>query len=376
MRINTNVASLNAQRILGNTGAAAAKSIGRLSSGFRINSASDDAAGLGIANKLRSDLRSLTQASRNAEQATAMLQVAEGAAQTIGNILDRMKELAAQSASSNSGDRGALQTEFNTLRTEITRIVDTTQYQGRSLINGTLGNRFDAAQAGSTLDSHAGVQASTIQANGAAAGTYTIARVSDTRLSMTDGSGNVQTVDVATTGEQTVNFSRFGLSFRTATGFDASVATVFDTNNSVEVVAGSSAADFLVSSSGQYTGNDLVSMSSSINLSAGAGGLNIAAADISAQDTAQSALTAIDNAVTSLNSALSTIGATQNRIEFAAQNVKSTIQNFAAAESTIRDADMAAEMSTFTKQQILQQAGVAMLAQANSAPQQVLRLLQ
>lgn len=368
MRINTNVASLNAQRILSRTGSEVSKSIGRLSSGFRINRAADDAAGLGIANKLRSDIRSLKQASRNAEQATALLQVAEGATSTIGNIVDRMKELAAQAASSNSGDRAGLQAEFSTLRDEITRIVDTTQYQGNALVDGTMGNTIDGT---STLTAEATVQGSTIKLSGAAAGTYTFARVDADTLSATDGSGNVQTVDVATTGEQAVSFDRFGISFRTAAGFDASTAWAGGT---VVVAAGTNAASFLVSSSGDYTGQDLVNVSAAIDLATDSLGIN--ASDLGTQAGAQAALTALDGAVDVINDALSTIGATQNRIDFALENVKTTIENFAAAESTIRDADMAEEMSTLTKQQILQQAGTAMLAQANAAPQAILRLLQ
>lgn len=281
MRINTNVSSLNTQRILGKTGTQLAQNIGRLSSGFRINRAADDAAGLGVANKLRSDIRALQQAARNAEQGTALLQIAEGATQTIGSIVDRMKELAAQSASANSGDRAGLDAEFQTLAGEITRIVSTTNYQGTSLLDGT----------------------------------------------MTD-------------------------------------------------------AEFLVSASGSYDTNDLVSMSgvdltvATLGLETDDGSGGTEALSIADQDDAQAALGVLDTAVGTISSALADIGAAQNRLDFAYENVRTTIENYAAAESTIRDADMAAEMSTFTKNQILQQAGTAMLAQANAAPQSILRLLQ
>lgn len=370
MRINTNVSALNTQRVLGQTNSAVAKQIGRLSSGYRINSASDDAAGLGIANKLRSDVRSLKQAGRNAEQANALLQVAEGATSTIGNILDRMKELAAQSASSNSGDRTGLQNEFSTLRDEITRIVDTTKYQGTSLVDGTMGNAYDSADVATTLDTNAMVQASSIKGSGAA-DTYTISAVDGTHLSATDGSGNVQVVTVAATGVQSVSFDRFGISFSTAASFDTGTFADGD----MVVAAGTDAASFMVSSSGSYDNNDLVSISNAINLTTGSSGLNIATADISSQSGAQSALGSIDSAVDVVNTALSTIGATQNRIDFAFDAVKTTTQNFQAAESTIRDADMAAEMTELSRVQILQQAGTAMLAQANQAPQAVLQLL-
>ena len=140
--IQTNIAALNAQRNLANTNMRLSSSIARLSSGFRINRAADDAAGLGIANKMRADLRGFRQASRNAAQANAVVQTAEGAASTIGFILDRMKELAAQGASDNvtSADRVQLDAEFTALKSEITRIVDTTKYQGQKLVSGSFGN--------------------------------------------------------------------------------------------------------------------------------------------------------------------------------------------------------------------------------------------
>ena len=365
MRINTNVAALNTQRTLAGTDAKLSKQIGRLSSGFRINSAADDAAGLGIANKLRNDVRSLQQASRNAEQATAMLQVAEGATSTIGNILDRMKELAAQSASSNSGDRTALQSEFSTLRDEITRIVATTQYQGTSLVDGTMGNAYDAASA---IDSNVMVQASTISGSGAA-GTYTISAADGTHLTATDESGNVQVVSVAATGVQSVSFDRFGISFSTASGF----ATATFADSDLDIAAGTNAAEFLVSSSGSYGTDDLVKVNNAIDLTTATLGIDVST--LGTQAGAQTALAAIDAAVSTVNTALSTIGATQNRIDFALSSVKATTENFSAAESTIRDADMAMEMTELSRVQILQQVGTAMLAQANQAPQSVLQLL-
>lgn len=281
MRINTNVSSLNTQRILAKTGTQLAQNIGRLSSGFRINRAADDAAGLGVANKLRSDIRALQQAARNAEQGTALLQIAEGATQTIASIVDRMKELAAQAASANSGDHVGLQAEFQTLTEEIHRIVSTTKYQDQLLLDGSM------------------------------------------------------------TGE------------------------------------------FLVSASGAYDGVDLVTLEA-VDLSLATLGLGtvdggtgaVTALSIDDFADAQATLADLDDAVDAINAALASIGAAQNRLDFAYENVRTTIENYAAAESTIRDADMAQEMSTFTKNQILQQAGTAMLAQANAAPQVILRLLQ
>ncbi|MFO7260959.1 MAG: flagellin, partial [bacterium] len=150
MRINTNVASLNSNRVLQLTNTAVARTLGRLSSGYRINRSADDAAGLGIANKLRADLRSLRQAARNAEQANAMLQIAEGAAQSIQSIVERMKELATQAASANTDDNGRakIQDEFGKLIEEIDRIVATTKFQDTALLDGTFQGDFMVSSSG------------------------------------------------------------------------------------------------------------------------------------------------------------------------------------------------------------------------------------
>lgn len=368
MRINTNVSSLNTQRLLNQTTDQANKLIGQLSSGLRINNASDDAAGLGISNKLGNDIRSLQQAARNADQANSMLQIAQGATQTIASILDRMKELAAQSASSNSGSRTDLNNEFTALRSEIDRIVSTTNYQGTTLINGGMGTSVT----GTTLVG-ADVQSSSVQSTGASAATYTIAKVDATHLSATNGTtGDVEVVAVNQTNagsSQTVNFKKSGLTFATAASFDASAFTT----GTITVSAAVNAGQFLVSSSGAYSGNDNVNLTTAINL--GSTALGIGGSSLTTASSAQTALANLDTAVGNVNTALATIGQTQNRIGFALQNTNSTIQNYQAAQSSIRDADMAAAMSDFTKTQILQQAGTAMLAQANSAPQLVLKLL-
>jgi flagellin len=378
MRINTNVASLNTQRILGQSTDAAQKAMGRLSSGFRINRAADDAAGLGIANKLRNNIRSLKQASNNAMQANAMLQIAEGATQQIGGILDRMKELASQAASSTSGDRTQLDAEFSSLKSEIDRIVGTTKYQDSELINGTMGNTLDTDVTASTLLTHADV--ASVKVAGAEATTFALTYDNTTQVftaSWTDAGGVAQTenVEVAAGGAQTVNFGRAGLQVNLKETFDETAATITAaTDDEVVVTAGASAASFLVSSSGDYSNSDLVKLNSAIDLTSG-NGLGLGSTDLASLDNAQQALADIDSALETVNSALATIGGAQNRIDFATQATKATIENFSAAESTIRDADMAAEMSEFTRVQILQQAGTAMLAQANPAPQMVLKLL-
>jgi len=379
MRVNTNVPALNTQRILGKTGTEMARTIGRLSSGFRINRAADDAAGLGIANKLRADVRSLSQAARNAEQATSLLQVAEGAVQTVSTIIDRMKELATQAASDNVDDagRGRIKAEWDQLETEIQKIVDTTKFQGKALLNGSFGNFVDTVGNGSTaLAAGTGLYAASL--SGTAAATYSFTQGADGEITIDDNNGTTQTVTGVAAGKGSVVFDQFGITLSLDANFDETALAGTLDGTDLVVTAGSGGGSFLVRSSGAYSSDDLISLSS-LDLSTGATGLNISGISFTGNGTGaewQAALTTLDSAFDTVSSVFGEIGAAQNRIDYATANVRTSIENIAAAESTIRDADMAAEMTEFTKFQILQQAGVAMLAQANAAPQAVLALLQ
>jgi flagellin len=375
MRINTNVAALNSQRILMGTGEASARSIGRLSSGFRINRAGDDAAGLAIANSLRADIRSLRQATRNAEQAGSVLQIAEGATQNVQSMLERMKELGTQAASDNVSDtdRVKINDEFEQLRSEISRTVDTTKFQGKLLLSGGFGNSVDTDDTSSTaLAAGTGVYQARIQ--GAAADTYTIDNSVAGTVTLTNSTGVSQSLDTAAGGRQSLAFTELGITLDLDANYDET-GTGLD---GLDVVVDAGDASFLVSSSGSYTGADLVSLEN-IDLTVANLGVNgadnLSTASLTSSANAQAALTVIDTAISDVGEAFGKIGAAQNRIDYAKNNVRISVENMSAAESTIRDADMAAEMTEFTRNQILQQAGVAMLAQANSAPQQILRLL-
>jgi flagellin len=275
-RINTNTAAYGAYRNLTVTGSNLEKSIQKLSSGFRINRAADDAAGAAIANDLRATGRSLQAAQRNASQANSVLQIADGAVNTIATILDRMKELATSAASDSSGTNGRtnLDAEYQQLVLEVDRIAATTTYQGTALLDGSYSGTF------------------------------------------------------------------------------------------------------LVSSSGDYAGNDAIVVDGSTLQMDSTTLLGASAGDLTSLGNAQTELDKIDTAIAAVGTAIGTIGAGESRIEYASTNVASTFQNVQAAESVIRDTDMAYEMTQFTKYQILQQAGTAMLAQANQAPQSILRLLQ
>ena len=369
MRIQTNTAANSALGYMRTNNAATERSIQKLSSGFRINRAGDDAAGLAIANKLRADGRSLAQAQKNTAQGISMLQTMDGATQTVATILDRMKELATQANSDNIGDqRTKLNSEFGTLKTEIQRIVDTTKYQGKSLVNGDFGNKVDVDPASSTA-LETGTDVAKVTLNGAKAGTYTLTDNGDGTIMIDNGAGITQTVDGAAAGK-TLTFDKVGVSIELGAGYDAADATAA---GDIVVDQGASGGSFMVSSSGSYAANDRIDIAN-VNLNTGAGGLAISG-DLLTLDNAATMLTTLDTAIGTVNSALGAIGAAQSRMDFAAANVATQLQNTQAAESTIRDADMAEEMTKFTKNNILQQAAQSMLSQANQGTQGILQLL-
>lgn len=362
MRINTNISAIRAQGNLTRVNDEVSRSMAKLSSGFRITRAADDAAGLGIANVLRADIRSLGQAARNSEQANAVLNIAEGAAGTVQKMLERMKELASQAASDNvdSAGRSRITAEYAALRSEITRTVATVKFQGNTLLNGAFGATLDSAS--TALATTTGVYAARL--TGAGVGAFTLSSGGSV-VTLTNGSVS-QTLGVTAGTKQTLNFSQLGVSLDTAGNVGA--ATIAG-----NLTVGGGSGTFLVSSSGQYSGNDQISITGS-QLDVSVSTLTVST-DPDTLANAQTALSQIDVAIGKVNIALGAIGSLQSRIEVATENVKTTMQNFSAAESTIRDLDMAEEMTRFTKNQVLSQAGTAMLAQANQSGQSILTLL-
>jgi len=277
LTVNTNIASLIAQKNLNNTNNTLTKSVERLSTGLRINRAADDAAGLALSTTLKAQIRSIHQASRNANDAVSLLQTAESGLGEMSNITLRMRELAEQAANEVLGDteRGYLNDEYLALKSEIDRISEVTEFAGKKLLDGTI-----------------------------------------------SGSG--------------VNFQ---------VGFQNTA------NDRLNVAMGDTDSEAL--------------------------GLNTAgAADIATADAAQSALSVIDaSAIAVLSDRRGDIGAVQNRLEYTISNLASAAENFSAANSRIEDADFAAETAIYVKNQILVQAGTAVLAQANLLPQAALTLL-
>ncbi|CAN5240562.1 flagellin [soil metagenome] len=368
MRINTNVSALNASNNLSRVQESSSDSMAKLSSGLRINKSGDDAAGLGIANKLHADTRALTQASRNAEQANSMLSIADGATSTVQKMLERMKELATQSASDNTdgdattGGRKAIQAEFLSLSNEITRTVSSTKFQGKALLDGT----FGASASGTALAAGNGIQSVTL--SGASAATYNITNASGV-VTITNATTSVsQALTVTAATKQTLNFDKLGISLDT----DSSVLAATLAGKTIIVGAGASGGSFMIGSSGSYSGNDVITLNK-LDLTLSTLGIS---GDLTTSANAVTALGQIDTALGKVAVVQGDVGAAQNRIAYAQDNLKTTIQNYSAAESVIRDVDMADEMSKFTKNNILAQAGTAMLAQANQQGQGVLKLLQ
>jgi flagellin len=273
----TNVASLNAQRNLATTQSSLAASIGRLSSGMRINTASDDAAGLGISENLKANIRSLAQAQRNTNDAVSMSQVAEGGMNEMTGIVGRMRELAVQSANQTLGgtERGYIQTEFTQLQSEINRLGAVTEFNGTKLLDGS---------ASTGLNFQVGIQ-----------------NTSNDRLAM-----SITKLTTSTLGSTS---------------------------------------------------------------------LHIASASLSTATNAQNAIGAFDKAIQQLSSARAKVGAVQNRMQITISNLATSQENLTAANSRIRDVDVASETANLTKSQILSQAGVAVLSQANQLPQSALSLL-
>ena len=371
LRIQTNVAAMNAHRQLSISDAKMAKSLERLSSGYRINRAADDAAGLAIAGKLRVNNRSYVKASENTLQATALVQVAEGAMDQVENIINRLKELATQSASSttDTDGRASLNAEFATLVEEIDRIANSTKYGGTQLINGNFGAEVESMSAVASMGISATSSVDVSAHIGEDGEIYTITDAGGGVLTLENNDSTViQTLTLPAAGAQTVNFDKLGVKITLDDNyaFGELDGVTFTVANAAQVIQVGTTSD-----TNDRIGITMGNLDSDQNY----GGIDaLSAWSISTVSTAQDALNSIDAAIGFVTGKRAEIGAIQNRLGYAAANLATTIENTQAAESTIRDVDMAAEMTSFTKTQILLQAGTAMLAQANMAPQQVLAL--
>ena len=467
--INTNIMSLNAQRNLNTSGASLATSIQRLSSGLRINSAKDDAAGLAISERFTTQIRGLDVAARNANDGISLAQTAEGAMTEIGNNLQRIRELAVQSANAtnSASDRAALQAEVSQLVSEIDRVATQTDFNGTKLLDGTFSAQIFqiGANAGQTINIDAIASART-----SALGMYTGFSVqnqavgtSDTPTATTISLGAGHSVSLGTIDNDaksmvaalknagidglsaTVNANKVASATADVTGITAGQTTItvnnvainvavtgnastnranalaainaqssvtgvtaVDNGSGVELVAadgrnittdfddnttGATMAAFGMSGPGttrstynlDYAGvalgsDNVIAIGGQADVPAGtviaSTGVAMNAVDISTVDGATKALNAVDAALKTINSSRADLGAVQNRFTSTIANLQTTSENLSASRSRIRDADYAKETAELTRTQILQQAGTAMLAQANTSTQSVLSLLQ
>jgi flagellin len=375
LRIQNNIEAMNAHRQLTISSSSMSKSLERLSSGYRINKAADDAAGLSISQSFRADIASFKVASRNASEAGALLQVGEGAADQIGNMLVRLKELATQAASANAGSNlDKINDEKSKLLTEIDKIAQSTEYAGVALINGTYG--VAVSTSGGDVTTAQGFDTLT----GMKAGYSYVLNVIDTNGSKADIRIDVYNAAGTAVGNQTVFDTTIPAAGSTATVSFGGLGVDLKINSGIsENMAGNASSTVHAKDSGNATFQVGAEDNTNNKISISLGdltqtGLGISSLDLSTAAGAQTGLTTINTAIDSLNTVRGGIGAYMNQISYHSANLATTIENVQAAESVIRDVDMASEMTTFTKNQILMQAGTAMLAQANMAPQQILSL--
>jgi flagellin len=496
MTINTNIAALNAQNNLGKTQSMLNQSLQRLSSGLRINSAKDDAAGLAISSRMDSQIRGLNQAARNANDGISLAQTAEGAVQETTNILQRIRELSIQSAndSNSASDRAALQSEVSQLQAELNRIADQTTFNNKNLLDGsfvaqkfhigteanqTISVSIGSARAtamgaqqiaGTDTQDHVGtalaaIATATTVTNGVAADTLSIAGElgsstatinqhdsaaeiasavngisGDTGVSATaSNSVLIENVAVGTitfelTAEQSqavvgssasisavitdsndltalrdainAEIAKTGISAELSAGGNeitlsntdgsdiviegvkdndgADTAAVMDVGGVTledEEITGAALDSIIVGGKVAFSGSSSFTVTSTntdvmVATSTGSTLNSVADIDVSTQSGANGALDVIDEALSFISSIRSDLGAVQNRFESTIANLQSVAENVSAARSRVMDADFAAETANLTKAQVMQQAGVAMLAQANMLPQTVLTLLQ
>jgi len=373
MIINHNLQALNANRNMNINSNNASKSMQKLSSGLRINTAADDAAGLAISEKMRGQIRGLDQASANAQDGISLLQTAEGALNETTSMLQRMRELTVQANNGTNqvDDRQQIQSEIGQLQLEITNVADTTQFNKQNLLKGDLGAK--TATVGSDLTDGTGALKIT-DVTGAGLGTgYQVTGAAD-GLTVTNSDGTLsQTIKITDTTDvkvgDTYNFDKLGI---VLTAQATNISTVggtavngqFDvTASGIKLQTGANNGDQLAVSI-----NAMDSTTLGINsIDVGAVGYNSTQFDLD--------IAAIDNATKMVSTERAKLGAYQNRLEHTINNLGTSSENLTSAESRIRDVDMAKEMSTYSKNNILSQAAQAMLAQANQQPQQVLQLL-
>ena len=397
MSINTNVVSINAQRNLSLSGGSLATSMQRLSSGLRVNSAKDDAAGLAIAERMSTQVRGLAVASRNANDGISLAQTAEGALSKVGDMLQRMRELAVQAgnATNSKGDREALNAELVQLRDEVDRVAKTTSFNGKKVLDGSFtGGVFQVgANSGDNITVGALANTKVDQLGKTEFGTGSVTGIAD--ASKTAAANNMTNADVTivitganqvsaqvtiakdadVTGDEALGRVVQAINSKTAdTGI---VAFLAEDGKSIQYRAEKNADGVLASATMAVSGTAAGVTALLANpTTANADQTGIHKMDIKTQAGAWESLQRIDSALDKVSSARAELGAIQTRFEKSIENIDIQQENISAARGRITDADFAQETANLSRTQILQQAGTAMVAQANQLPQQVLQLLQ
>lgn len=480
LTINSNITSLNAQRNLNKNSNALTSSMERLSSGLRINSAKDDAAGLSIANRMTSQVRGLNQAARNANDGISMAQTAEGAMQEVSNNLQRIRELAVQASSdsNSSTDRAALNDEVTQLVEEIDRVANTTTFNGTALLNGSFGTKsiqvganqgqtidvsmtsvksnslgvgsnssYSAEMSGALITAGTALTAGGVAINGHQVGasvsdgvssadatgsaiakanainaisgeTGVTASVSATTLEVTAVSGAVASDGITINGVAIDNLTAVAASgghtnagemvaainevshqtgvtasLDSATGGGYTLTAIDGRNITVAIAASggssglsaattygsislSSSSEDGITLTGTQATAGIIGIGADTQAATATAGAGVSSLDLTTQAGAADAISVVDSALATIDSARGDLGAIQNRFESTIANLQNVAENVSAARSRIMDADFASETAAMTKAQVMQQAGTAMLAQANQLPQAALSLLQ
>ena len=397
MVVQHNLTAMNSNRMLGITTGSQAKATEKLSSGYKINRAADDAAGLAISEKMRKQIRGLTQASANAQDGISSVQTAEGALTEVHDMLQRMNELAVKAANGtmSESDRDAIQSEVDQLVTEIDRVSTTTKFNETYLLKGSNNGTAGKLVYGSTVGTNINIDTEK--------GTGTVAIVTPTTTTTSDGTtftgksvsanGKTYILVESTTGTMSVSQAVDDLTKETTKAYSSmdalmsgikrddhqNIKTItFDSVNSnlkVEAFANlNDAIDFSLHVGADSSDDNKINLNIS---SMSARGLGINGLDISGDndDNATAAIDTIADALQRVSAQRATLGAVQNRLEHTIANLDNVVENTTAAESAIRDTDMATQMVTYSNNQILAQAGQAMLAQSNQSNQGVLSLL-
>ncbi|WP_119967466.1 flagellin N-terminal helical domain-containing protein [Simplicispira lacusdiani] len=405
--INTNIASLNAQRNLGMSASSLATSMQRLSSGLRVNSAKDDAAGLAISERMNTQVKGLTVGARNSNDGISLAQTAEGSLGKIGDMLQRMRELAVQAsnATNSKADRVALQAEVKQLTDEVDRVAKQTTFNGQKILDGTFSgavfqvgaNSGDNITVGALTDSSAKGLADVVYAYDKASNINSTTTVTDlaaitagSTLRINDGTN---TWDLGPIAEAKSGSERMGqmveaINRKSAdTGVTAFLSKQDDGNYTIDLMSSklNTSGDSATLTLTGFTANNFGYAATTVGATGGVAlsatststdSLGIDTLSVDTQASSWVALKKIDSAIDQVNSARANLGALQSRFESSIANIEIQVENLSASRGRIVDADFAKETANLSRTQILQQAGTAMVAQANQLPQNVLKLLQ